>query len=135
VLSESDVVTSYRTKAEIFASLAAFSKLAKRVVVLGHTPTVPPFDLCLSGSDDISRCVGMVSQSFRSDTVIEKTLARRTGAKFVATSRWFCVKVGDRTLCPPVIKGAPVWRDGSHVTSDLEPRLIPLIRGILRSPN
>ena len=133
VLSETDVITPYRTKSAISTSLVSFSKLAKRVVVLGHTPTIPPFDLCLSGSDDISRCVGVLSSSYRSDTVIEKTLTTRVGATFVDTSSWFCARVGGRTLCPPVIETAPVWRDGSHVTSDLEPKLIPLIRAILES--
>jgi peptidoglycan/LPS O-acetylase OafA/YrhL len=132
VLSETDVITPYRTKSAISASLVSFSKLAKRVIVLGHTPTIPPFDLCLSGSDDISRCVGVLSASYRSDTVVEKTLATRVGATFVDTAAWFCARVGDRTLCPPVIEAAPVWRDGSHVTSDLEPKLIPLIRAIVR---
>ncbi|HEU5064606.1 MAG TPA: acyltransferase family protein [Gaiellaceae bacterium] len=133
VLNETDVITPYRSKTDISASLASFSKLARRVIVLGHTPTTPPFDLCLVGSADISRCVGVLSGSYRADTLREKTLATRAGAIFVDTSAWFCVRLGSRTLCPPVIDNAPVWRDGSHVTSDLEPKLIPLIRAILGS--
>jgi peptidoglycan/LPS O-acetylase OafA/YrhL len=131
VLSEADVVTPYRTRAQISAALASFSKLARRVVVLGHTPTTPPFDLCLSGSTDISQCVGFLTHSYRSDTLVEKSLAKRAGATFVDTSPWFCTRIGGRIACPPVIERAPVWRDGSHVTSDMEPRLIPLARAIL----
>ena len=132
VLSEADVVTPYRTRPQISAALASFSKLAGRVVVLGHTPTTPPFDLCLSGSTDISRCVGMLTRSYRSDTLLEKSLARRAGATFVDTSSWFCTRIAGGIACPPVIDSAPVWRDGSHVTSDMEPKLVPLVRAILK---
>jgi hypothetical protein len=131
VLSEAEVVTPYRTEADISSALKAFSRLAKRVVVLGHTPTLPSFDYCLSGSADISRCVGTLSRSYQSHVRRERILARRAGVDFVDTSAWFCVRVGVRTACPPVIADAPAWRDGSHVTSDLEPRLIPLIRAAL----
>ena len=133
VLSEEDVVTPYRTESDIPSSLASFSKLARRVVVLGHTPSVPSFDSCLSGSADISGCVGTLSDAYRSDTLLEQRMATRYGATFVDTSTWFCVRVGSSIVCPPVIENAPVWRDGTHVTSDLEPKLVPLMRALLES--
>jgi hypothetical protein len=70
--------------------------------------------------------------SYSSDSRLERALATRAGATFVDTSTWFCVRAGARTLCPAVIDGAPVWRDGTHVTSDLEPKLIPVMEAILR---
>ena len=131
VLSEEGVITPYRTEVEISSSLARFSRLARRVLVVGHTPTVPSFDSCLSGSADVKECVGELSASYRSDVRLEKRLTTRAGAVFVDTSTWFCVRVGRRALCPPVIDGAPVWRDGTHITSDLEPKLVPLLRAAL----
>ncbi len=134
VLSEADVIKPYRTKAQISASLAVFSKLAKRVIVLGHTPGIYPFAYCLSGSSDISRCARLLSGSYRRAALYEKILATRAGAEFVDTSAWFCVPVGGgRDACPSVIDNAPVFRDGAHVTSGLEPKLIPLFRAVLKS--
>jgi peptidoglycan/LPS O-acetylase OafA/YrhL len=134
VLSESDVIKPYRTKSQISASLSLFSKLAKRVVVLGHTPGIYPFAYCLSGSADISRCGRLLSGSYRRAALYEKILATRAGAEFVDTSAWFCVPVGGgRTACPSVIDNAPVFRDGAHVTSGMETKLIPLIRAVLKS--
>ena len=133
VLSEEDVITPYRTESDISSSLASFSKLARRVVVFGHTPSNPSLDSCLSGSADISGCVGTVSDAYRLDARFEQHLATRSGARFVDTSTWFCVRIGSGSVCPPVIGSAPVWRDGTHVTSDLEPKLIPLVRALLES--
>ncbi len=134
MLSESDVIKPYRTKAQISASLSLFTKLAKRVVVLGHTPGIYPFAYCLSGSTDISRCIRLLTRSYQRATVYEKVLATRAGAEFVDTSEWFCVRVGGgRTACPAVIGNVPVFRDGAHVTSAMELKLIPLIRAVLKS--
>ena len=133
VLSEEDVVTPYRTESDISASLASFSKLARRIIVFGHTPSTPSFDSCLSGSADISGCVGTLSSDYRRDVGLEQQLATRSNATFVDTSAWFCVRVGSGSMCPPVIENAAVWRDGTHVTSDLEPKLIPLVRALLES--
>ena len=60
-------------------------------------------------------------------------MATHHEAAFVETSSWFCVRVGVQVECPPVIDNAPVWRDGSHLTSDIEPKLIPLIQASLES--
>jgi len=133
VLSEEDVRTPYRTESDVLSSLASLSKLARQVLVLGHTPSIPSFDSCLSGSADISGCFGTLSGAYRSDTRLEQHLATRSGARFVDTSNWFCVRIGSGSVCPPVIESAPVWRDGTHVTSDLEPKLIPLVRALLES--
>jgi peptidoglycan/LPS O-acetylase OafA/YrhL len=132
VLSEADVVTPYRSAAEISSALAALVPLAGRVVVLGHTPTAPSFDTCLSGLSDISRCVGEATATYRADRGLERSLATAAGAAFVDTSRWLCADVAGRLLCPAVIDGAPVWRDGTHLTSDIEQKLIPLLRSELR---
>ena len=131
VLSEADVTTPYRTRSEMASSLAAFLRTGARVVVLGHTPAVPSFDVCLSGSGDISGCVGALPTTYFSARSLERSLATRARATFVDTSAWFCVPVKGRTLCPAVIDGAPAWRDGTHITSDLEPKLVPVMRAIL----
>jgi peptidoglycan/LPS O-acetylase OafA/YrhL len=133
VLSHADVITPYRTRSQISASLRAFSRLARRVIVLGHTPTAYSFDYCLSGSADISRCVRLVPGYYRGVARLEKTLATRAGAEFVDTLFWFCAPVsGGRTACPAVVENAPVWKDGGHVSAGFEPKLIPLMRAILK---
>ena len=105
VLSEADVIKPYRTKSQISASLSVFAKLAKRVIVLGHTPGIYPFAYCLSGSSDISRCARLLSGSYRRARALrEDPSARLSESKFVDTSAWFCVPVGGgRTACPSVI--------------------------------
>ena len=133
VLSQADGVMPYRTATDMSSALATFVPLAGRVVVLGHTPTVPSFDVCLSGSSNISNCVVEVSGSYRAETARERALAVAGGAVFVDTSRWVCTDLQGRRLCPAVIDGAPVWRDGTHLTSDIEAKLVPLLGSLLRS--
>jgi peptidoglycan/LPS O-acetylase OafA/YrhL len=134
VLSQADVITSYRTRSQISASLRAFSRLARRVILLGHTPTAYSFAYCLSGSADISRCVRLVPGYYRSAARLESTLATRAGADFVDTLHWFCAPVsGGRTACPAVVENAPVWRDGGHVSAAYEAKLVPLMRASLSS--
>jgi hypothetical protein len=84
----------------------------------------------LSGSSDISRCVGVVTATYRAEATRERAFASIAGTAFVDTSAWFCVPVGGRQLCPAVVDGAPVWRDGTHITSDVEPKLVPLVRAL-----
>jgi peptidoglycan/LPS O-acetylase OafA/YrhL len=131
VLSHAGFVTPYRSARDLAASLASFSRLAARVLVLGHTPAVPSFEACLVGSADLSRCAGVLAADYRADTHRERALATRAGALFIDTSTWFCVPIGQRTICPPIVDGAPVWRDGTHITSDLEPKLIPVMKAFL----
>jgi SGNH domain (fused to AT3 domains) len=133
VLSQADGVMPYRTATDMSSALATFVPLAGRVVVLGPTPTVPSFDVCLSGSSNISSCVVEVPGSYRAETARERALAVAGGAVFVDTSRWLCTDLQGRRLCPAVIDGAPVWRDGTHLTSDIEAKLVPLLGSLLRS--
>jgi peptidoglycan/LPS O-acetylase OafA/YrhL len=133
VLSQADFVMPYRSEADMAAALSRFAPLADRIVVLGHTPTAPSFDSCLRGSADISRCTGAVPASYHAESARERALVKAAGAMFVDTSEWFCVDVGGRSLCPAVIDGAPVWRDGTHLTSDIERKLVPLLGSMLHS--
>lgn len=41
---------------------------------------------------------------------------------------WFCAD----STCPPVIKQVPAFTDGSHISEEIAPKLIPLLQRRLR---
>src|SRR5262249_22097781 len=72
VLSESGV----HSEAQMSAALTEYAKVAKTVVVLGHTPeVVPNFKDCLRGSTDISHCRGYLTTSDLNDVALERQTA------------------------------------------------------------
>lgn len=133
LLSENRVVTPFRSQSDISSSLSSYAGLAKQTIVLGHTPRPVPFARCLVGSGDISRCTAPLDVLFRPYMRLEQRLATRYRMTFVDTSPWFCARSGGRLLCPPVIAGAPVFKDGDHVAAEFEPKLVPVIRAMLQS--
>jgi hypothetical protein len=132
LLSEHLVVMPFRSRADIAASLGAFTRAAKKTIVLGHTPLPQSWDTCLVGVD-ISRCFTALDATFWNDVRVEKQLATRAGATFVDTSTWICVRVGVRTVCPPVIDGAPVFGVTTHIGGEFQLKLIPIVRALLLS--
>ena len=56
---------------------------------------------------------------------LEQRLTTRSGGTFVDTSSWFCAATGTGVLCPSVIGGAPVFKDGDHIAAGFEPKLVP----------
>jgi hypothetical protein len=111
-------------------ALRTYSRLAKHVVVLGHTPiVVPRFELCLSGSADISSCKGTLSDYTRAKVQLEQHLAGLYGGTFIDTTPWFCYG----SDCPSVIDNAPVFPDGNHVSAEIAPKFVPLLRAALQS--
>ncbi len=133
LLSEDRVVTPFRSVADMSSSLATHTRLAKRTIVLGHTPRPIPFTRCLVGSADISGCSAPLHGDFPSYMRLEQRLTTRSGGTFVDTSSWFCAATGTGVLCPSVIGGAPVFKDGDHIAAGFEPKLVPVIRAMLAS--
>ncbi len=132
VLSEHRVVTPLRSRADIAASLGALTRAAPQTIVLGHTPLPRPWRTCLVGYD-ISQCFASLDATFRSDTRVERELASRAGTTFVDTSAWVCTRAGAASVCPPVIGGAPVFSDDTHIDGEFQLKLIPIVRALLQS--
>ena len=132
LLSEHLVVAPFRSRADIAASLAAFTRAAAKTIVLGHTPLPRAWSTCLAGYD-ISRCFTVLDATFLSEMRIEKQLATRAGATFVDTSAWLCVGAGAQTVCPPVIDGVPAFKDTTHIGPEYQFKLIPIVRALLLS--
>ena len=125
VLSE----TGVRPAGVYAAALESYSRLGARVVVMGHTPVVVPnFTKCLRGDADISECRGALSSKDFTAVDLERSQAVQFGAVYVDTTPWFCVDLD----CPSVIDGAPTYTDGSHISAELAPKLVPLLRQSLR---
>jgi hypothetical protein len=82
---------------------------------------------------DVSRCFTALDARFWNDMRVEKQLATRAGATFVDTSAWICVRAGARTVCPPVIDGVPVFGITTHIGSEFQFKLIPIMRALLLS--
>lgn len=121
ILSESGV----RSQQQMLDALSRFASVAKQVVVLGHTPDVlPNFTVCLRGDTDISSCKGRLSESDLSAVALERHAAALFNDPFIDTTPWFCVDLA----CPPVIDRTPAFTDGSHISAELAPKLIPLLR-------
>jgi hypothetical protein len=132
LLSEHLVVAPFRSRADLASSLAAFTRAAAKAIVIGHTPLPRPWSSCLVGVD-ISRCFTVLDGTFRSDMRVEQQLATRAGATFVDPSAWLCVRAGAQTVCPPVIDGVPAFKDTTHIASEYQFKLIPVVRALLLS--
>jgi hypothetical protein len=120
ILSEDGI----RSQDDMVDALRRFRGLAKHVVVIGHTPHVPNFSFCLRGSSNIASCKGHLSERDYSDVALERRAASLFRAAFVDTMPWFCIQL----TCPPVIAQAPAFIDGGHITQEIAPKLVPLLR-------
>jgi hypothetical protein len=114
---------------EMIEALSRFTAVAKHVVVIGRTPDIPSFFDCLRGDSDISACRGsLLSTYFENNLRPEQRAAALSNATFIDPTPWLCSGV----ICPPVIAGAPVFKDGDHLTAEFAPKLAPLLRQALR---
>jgi peptidoglycan/LPS O-acetylase OafA/YrhL len=132
LLSEHMVTASFRSRADIASSLAAFRRAAAKTIVLGHTPLPQPWSSCLVGVD-ITRCFARLDSTYVGDRRVEQQLAARAGATFADTSAWLCVRAGAQTYCPPVIAGVPAFKDETHISAEYQLKLIPIVRALLLS--
>lgn len=97
----------------LLRTLEGLEPSGARAVVLGDTP-YPGQDAqeCLRSRDDVRRCAADRQRStYRAHARAEARTARRGGATYVETRRWFCV----RDTCPAVVDGLVVHRDGFTV--------------------
>lgn len=124
ILSENGVHTS----SQMEDALARYARVAKTVVVLGHTPVLPNFADCLRGATDISSCRGTLSTGDFDSVAFEQHMAQIFGDPFIDTPPWFCFNV----TCPPIIDNAPAFADGAHLSTEMAPKLAPILRASLR---
>ena len=134
VLSEDNAIEPGRSEVDVSERLSTLARLAGRVVVLGNTPATPPFDRCLSGSDDVSACSADVPATYAAEGDVVRKLATRHRVTYVDTAPWFCVAFDDSSLrCPAIVGETPVWRDGDHVTDHLALEVAPLLHASLEA--
>ena len=103
-------------------------KVAGTVVVLRDNP-MPGTDMveCLARHQDSpSDCDRSVSQLKR-EPRIESAAASAASVDYVETASMFCRP----TVCPTVIGGVVVWRDGNHATATYTSTLAPYLTAAL----
>jgi peptidoglycan/LPS O-acetylase OafA/YrhL len=96
-------------------TLRQLSGMAKRVVMLGDTPT-SNFWLpgCLSGHrDSILACATPVNDAVSTDWQAgTRAAVAATGVSYVDPTVWVCTS----SPCPPIVANYIVFRDGQHLT-------------------
>lgn len=105
---------------------------ADRVVVLGDVPHRPsaPGD-CLARRDaTLGDCAGPPVTRPARFTDASRDAARRTGADYVDTWRWFCAD----QVCPAVIGSTVAYRDRNHITTVYAEELAEPLRKALGLP-
>jgi len=113
-----------RSQEDMVDALRRFKEVARHVVLLGHTPIVPNFTFCLSGNADISSCKRELSRDDLAAVALEQHVAALSHITFIDPTPWFCVDL----TCPPIIDQVPAFTDGSHISSEIAPKLIPLLQ-------
>jgi peptidoglycan/LPS O-acetylase OafA/YrhL len=107
-------------------TLAAYRPLARRVLILGDTPT-PARDVpaCVSAHlGRVSACVNARAEAVRDDRLgVEQEVATAYDATFVSTSNWLC----SATACPVVVGDILVYRDANHLTATAAAWLAPYL--------
>jgi hypothetical protein len=113
-----------RSEQDMLDALRRFKAVADHVVVIGHTPTVPNFTYCLRGSANVSSCRKQLTPEDLGNLALERRVASILGMPFVDPTLWFCVD----STCPPIIDQVPAFTDGSHISEEIAPKLIPLLQ-------
>ncbi|MEI7560098.1 MAG: acyltransferase family protein [Actinomycetes bacterium] len=105
-------------------------KSGAKVLWIGPVPKAPPWDKCVKGSSNISRCsvTNFAGLSLNPDV---RAATEAQGAKFWNIQPLFCNAHG----CPALIGGLPVRSDGFHLsltaTNGVQPQLRRAIRAAL----
>jgi hypothetical protein len=111
-------------------TLDTFTPLAKKVLVLGDTPT-PKSDVpsCVaSHTKNVETCAAARADAVRDDRLqIERDVATAHGDAFVPTSDWLCTD----TACPVIVGNVLVYRDSNHLTATAAAWLAPYLDAAL----
>jgi peptidoglycan/LPS O-acetylase OafA/YrhL len=124
-VADSDRYTAWRDGTA--ATIRALQRDAGHVVVLGAPPSSGNLQTCVTARSTPADCVRPVTAHETKVAAAERAAARLTGARFVVPLGWFCYG----GLCPAVVDGVPVMRDGTHTTAAWMRRIAPLLRPIL----
>jgi peptidoglycan/LPS O-acetylase OafA/YrhL len=105
----------------------------RRVLVLRDVPhpatTVQDVPTCVAQHrHELTACEGTRSSWMHEDPLADAVRALKSDQAVVANlTDWFCTK----TTCPPVIGGAMVYFDGSHITATYARTLVPVLEPIV----
>lgn len=102
-------------------------KNSKHVLVIGETPFTSDPRSCLSGSRNLTKCIGDAGS--RSDfRELTKKYAEESGAKYLDITNWMCTN----SKCPLVVDRTFVTWDGGHLTRQFSEKLAPLFQRELK---
>jgi hypothetical protein len=113
-----------RSQTDMLDALHRFKLVARHVVVVGHTPIVPAFASCLRGKADVSACDQELSPDALASVALEQQVSALASVGFIDPTPWFCVEA----TCPSIIDQAPAFTDGSHISSEIADKLVPLLQ-------
>jgi len=105
----------------------------RRVLVLRDVPhpatTVDDVPNCVAQHrHQLTACQGSRSSWMHKDPLADAVRGMKSNKAVVANlTDWFCTK----TTCPPVIGGAMVYFDGSHITATYARTLVPVLEPIV----
>ncbi len=117
--------------ATVQREVAAISKHAERVVILGDIPFLDrnPIDCLLANNAKFGDCVTEISSSLDYLENAMQQTATDNSARFVSTRPWFCAG----TSCPTVIGDVIAYRDKSHVSPVYAALLTPALTDVFNS--
>lgn len=105
-------------------TIAAVQDSVGEVLVLAPPPAGRNLQDCVTRVGAPDDCVSTVSEQWREMQEAQEGAAGSTGARYVATDRWFCDASGE---CPGFVGTTPVRVDTSHITPAYSRFLAPVL--------
>ena len=109
-------------------TIAAVQDSVGEVLLLAPPPAGRNLQDCVTRVGSPTDCVSAVSQQWRQMQQAQEGAAGSTGARYVATDRWFCDASG---ACPGFVGSTPVRVDTSHITPAYARFLAPVLLGVM----
>lgn len=109
-------------------TIAAVQDSVGQVLLLAPPPAGRNLQDCVTRVGSPRDCVSAVSAQWRQMQEAQEGAAASTGARYVATDRWFCDAAG---ACPGFVGTTPVRVDTSHITPAYSRFLAPVLLSTL----
>ena len=117
---------SYRN--DLLKSLSYMKNQSTHVLLIGAYPTGTALTDCVSQSGSLGSNCNRSPAAVNNMVQMEFEIANQLGIDYVDSRQWFCTA----TVCPPIIDNAAVLVDGTHTTSEIGLRLVPLLSAFLK---
>lgn len=108
----------------VAASVSRFQKAAGKVVFLAPPPQDISIEECYTKLSKPADCVSKVIPQFTSTRTVEQNYAKRIGAVYFDTERWFCYQ----GRCPSFAGKVPVKHDRMHMSPAYQAVVAPAFR-------